>query len=222
MKGKRSYDLVWDSWIRPVLEALYFLAGIGLFATVFIALKQLRLLKEDMRTKNKRASVEKSIEYLHWFSTDFIPKTNPILDSLIGVHNAESFIDNMNREFVFDDKVSPTNTEVVNMIVACRDLGAVDILNQLEYFSSTMTSGLADEELAFNPLSTIYCDITERLYPLICEFRKEGNTKMFSNIVKLYGIWKDRVEKIDLESKRSDIESRLSKFTEERISSIGS
>lgn len=216
----------WISTIRPYLESLYFLSGIILIGSVFIGLRQLKLLQKDLTDKNKRAAVEKSIEYLNWFATDFIPVVNQYNDDF-AKKDLEHYNGPMNDEFVFDRNCNSSSKYIKDILSANFDCGAINLLNQLEFFSAAMLSGLADEELAFNPLSEIYCRFVERMYVLICYHRNsldedDDKMTMFSNTIKLYLIWKGRINKKKLENKKNKLEQSISKIKEERIKSIGS
>jgi hypothetical protein len=207
-------------WVRPILELLYFLASIGLFASVFIGLRQLKLVKEDIKVRNKRASVEKSIEYLNMFATDFIPKITDkikeINESKLAVYKGP-----FNPKFVFDHNCDLKSQVIKDYYLLCYEIDVVYILNELEFFSAALVSGLADEELAFNPLADFYCSTVERFYVTICANRENGDSRMYSNIINLYGTWKDRLHKMELESKRREIDENISKIEDRRIPSIG-
>jgi hypothetical protein len=211
----------WYNKIRSILEGLYFIASVGLFATVIIGLRQLNLLKEDIKTKNKRASVEKSIEYLHWFAKDYIPKTIEVTGK-VRSKNIQRYDGPINTEFLFDAQCNIDSGTIHDNITAYIEAGADSLLNEMEFVSAAFVNGLADEELAFNPLAQYYCQMVEELYPTLCYMRDDSNVTLYSNIIRLYKIWKGRLNKIDLEKKRSKIDESISKIQDERIRSIGS
>jgi hypothetical protein len=76
----------WTS-IKEILEIGYYFSGIALVVGLYFALKQIRigfsqinigieqlnLMKKDMADRSRRASVEKSVEYLKMYATRFIP-----------------------------------------------------------------------------------------------------------------------------------------------------
>lgn len=51
----------WYQILKEVLENLYYIASIGLFAGIIVAGIQLKIMKADIQAKNKRASVEKAL-----------------------------------------------------------------------------------------------------------------------------------------------------------------
>jgi hypothetical protein len=48
--------------LRPLLELLYFISGIGLISTIIIGVKQIKIIKLDNEKRDTRLAVEKSIE----------------------------------------------------------------------------------------------------------------------------------------------------------------
>lgn len=216
------------SVIRPYLETLYFLASIALVAGVFIGIKQLKLVKEelnlvkeDMNVRFKRASVEKSIEYLNWFATAFIPVANTSFDK-VKASGVPEYDGPFNAQFIFDTNCSTANPDVIAKLKSCIENDSVAVLNQLEYFSAALMSGIADEELTFSPAAQTFCEFVEFFYPVICFHRPDESSTMYSNTIKLYNMWNARLKKIDLERKRSKLDEDISNIEVNRIRSIGS
>ncbi len=207
--------------IRPFLETLYFIASIGLVAGLFIGLRQLKLLKEDMDIRYKRAAIEKSIEYLNWFATEFIPKTNKFIDDIRSKEIPE-YEGPYNEKFIFDENCNTSQSDIRKRIKILNDCGATNLINELEYFSAALLSGLADEELAFNPLANIYCEAVETHYVMICDSRDDETSSVYSYTVSLYSIWKARIKKSELEKTKRKIDDDISKIKEKRITSLGS
>lgn len=205
--------------IRPFLETLYFLASIALVSTIVIGIQQVVLLKKDLQTTNKRAAVEKSIEYLNWFANTYIPRSESFTTAY--GQKSNTYKGPINRNFFFDENCKPNSKYIQEHIKLCLDNDGVHLLNQLEFLSAALINGLADEELMFNPTARLFCKHVERLYVLICLLRRD-NHQVYSNIIKLYSIWKDRLNKIHLETKKSQIDKDLAEIKDEKIVSIGS
>jgi hypothetical protein len=216
---KGEITLSWFSVLKDILEVLYYLSGIGLLLGVIIAIQQLKLMKKDFNVKNQRASIEKSIEYLHLFATEYIPKASKLLEDL-SKKNIQFYKGPINKEFYFDNNCNLGSDYIKKNLIICAECGAIDVLNRFEYFSAALISGLADEELAFNPLASFYCEIVESLYVPLCYSRRNGLSTAYSNTIKLYNIWKARLDKLELEKKRSELDKEISKIQVERIQSI--
>lgn len=212
---------MWNIYIRPFLEAAYFIASIGLVVGIWIGIKQLKLLQKDTKDKYKRAAVEKSIEYLNWFATDYIPKIDQfnhnISQSKLKVYSSQ-----INPKFRFDVNCNLDQPETLEYLIKTDEYNARDLMNQLEYFSAALVSGLADEELMFNPIARTFCSFVEKNYIDICYYRREETCEFYSNIIELYDVWKSRLKKIELESEKMKLENNISKISERHIQSIGS
>lgn len=207
------------SIFKEILVVLYYIASIGLFTGILISIKQLKIMQSDIKTKNKRASIEKSIEYLNWFATEFIPEVDDYTLKLEGKRiNVYPDIDK--RTFKFNDTLNLRSRNVKNSIKIKHDNGAIYLCNQLEFFSAAMVSGLADEELAFNPLAESFCQIIELNYDVYCYARRHKDT-LYTNTIKLYKIWKDRLESINLQKEKELIEQKMSKIEHEKVKVLG-
>ncbi|MEM5014121.1 hypothetical protein WKH57_25770 [Niallia taxi] len=207
----------WISTVRPILEMLYFIVNIGLFATVIIGIKQLKLVKDDMKLQYQRAAKEKSIEYLNWFSKELIPQMNKIMSNT----NDDDLPKNtgtMNKEFLPNEYHDTKETQ--DYISKLIDLGASDVLNQLEFFSSALLNGLADEKICFKPMVKTYTSIVAMFYPVICQYRKSDQF-YYLNIVELYDIWNKKLQKSNMEIVKNQLEQNMDKLEVRDIKSMG-
>jgi hypothetical protein len=84
----------------------------------------------------------------------------------------------------------------------------INALNEFESFAMYFACELADEEVAFTPTAQTFCRNCEEFATFIGVFRQNQNMKLYQNLVKLYGMWKPRLERILLEEQ--------SKFLEEK------
>ncbi|WP_078390730.1 DUF4760 domain-containing protein [Shouchella patagoniensis] len=203
--------------IRAVFEILYFIAGIGMIVTLLLGLKQLKVLKEDIETKNKRAAVEKSLEYMDDFSKTIIPIVNKMM-VVFDEKDIPKVSPTLNDRFL-PDKTHETD-EVKNFVFQVTELGALDVLNRLEFFSTAIVSGLADEEISFKPTVTSFTSIVMFLYPVVCDYRKSDRNQ-FSNLIELYSVWSGKLKKEDLEYIRDKLDQNIAQIPEANIKSIG-
>lgn len=210
----------WYLVIKEAVEILYFLSGVGLLIGLYFAYQQLKLMREEYNTNNKRAAVEKSMEYLNYFATTIIPLNTTYSNGLSKIAH-QKYKGPKNDDFRFDQNCSFSSEYIRKFVDASIKSGASNLLNQLEYFSAALMSGLADEELAFIPLAEAYCETIEDLYPTICYTRKKEGTNMFSNVIGLYKIWKDRLDLHDLAKDKTKIDEKMSKISPRSIKSIG-
>lgn len=235
------YRMNWLDITQMVLENLYYISGIGMLATVIIGLTQLKLLKgqlillkKDIELKNERETIQKSLEYLNWFS-EFILRYGTYRKGFLKIKEKfiEEIVPKEDREFVkkefeqhenikleSSETFTSSSSRYSSVLFCMHQAKSEHILNQLEYFAAAMMSGLANEELAYTPLSQIYCQIVEDFYCELCDSRGE-NPELFSNIVALYQIWKSRREKNELQGQHKLISEKLSQIPDTKIKSIG-
>jgi hypothetical protein len=206
---------------KEVLESLYYISGIGMLATVIIGLKQLKVLKEDNHVKNKRAAVEKSIEYMNWFAKEFIPQIETYNKKWRKIEEKlEKFDYEIKKDFQLDEAVFE-DQKVKQILVADTACGGQDIINQLEYVSAAFVNRIADEKLAFTSLATMYCNIVRKHYFLIAFSRAKGNKNLYSNTVKLYWMWEDRLQKTTMLEKMNEINEKMSNLSDNEIEPLG-
>lgn len=203
---------------KEIVQIAYQIAGIALFFGVVVAIKQLGVMKKDMKSKNERASVEKSIEYLNWFATKFIPKNDKAIaaqkqDVVLTFEKIENKSFVYNSDLIFDDKVRDSMFNKA-------ESGVLDLANQLEFFSAAMVSGLADEKLAFNPLATSFCRFVDRNYDVYCYLRKDKDM-LFTHTKELYKLWKNRMESHELNKQKAQLDEKMSKIKDKNIPILG-
>lgn len=204
---------------KEVIEIGYYIAGMALFGGIVVAIKQLGVMKKDIKSKNERASVEKSIEYLNWFATQFIPKNDEVLRSL-NFDIAMTFESIENKTFDFNSNFK-LNDKILASIAHKAESNVLDLANELEFFSAAMTSGLADEKLAFNPLATSFCRFVDRNYDIYCYLRNDSKDMLFTHTKELYSIWKDRLANHELTKQKEEIEKKISKVQDRSIPILG-
>jgi hypothetical protein len=199
--------MAWLTSIRPLLETLYFIASIGLFATVILGIQQMKLLKKDISDRNKRAAIEKGVEYLHNFATAYIPKFDQFREHVLN-EGVSFYTGPFDENFIYNGHYSSKDPEVVQRLKVYEKYEATNLANELEFFAAVVLSGLADEELIFNPLSTVTIEIIECLYPVYCKHRNDIDSRMFTKTLELYKMWKARINYIDeLKEKRRKSEA---------------
>lgn len=206
--------------IKSVVEFLYFLSGIGLLVGVYFGYAQLKTMRKDMEDNHKRNSVEKTIEYLNWFASTFVPLLASGYDKIDG---KEVVVFKELKSYPFDFNEEVPRSEKITKSIAVKIEAEFDhISNQLEYFSAAMVSGLANEQLAFYPLSKIYCTYIENAYDFYCYSRVGARGKnLYKNTIELYNLWNDRLKDIELEESQKLLNEQRSKLNVKTIEPIG-
>lgn len=200
---------------RSIFESMYFIASIGLFTSVLIGLRQLRLFKKDMDDRNRRASVEKSLEYLAIYASEIIPmhdeyelnlkKELPTLQPNTHLFDGRFNInvDNLSKEMK------------VEYVVKAR-LNLHTILNKLEFLSVGILNGLAVDDIVYTPIANHYCKLIEAEHVFISVMRSDGAP--FKNLLALYRKWKSRLEVEELELQKMEVEHKIKEKGNEHLS----
>lgn len=217
------------SYIKEWIEYLYYMSGIGMLITIFIGLRQLKLVKADIKVKNQRAAAEKTMDFLAWFSEKFVKKYSNRMREI----NREKYdekLSNFNyNEYVKKNYILNENEisdEAGRYIQILGRNEGVDTLNELEYMSFAFVQGVADEEIAFNSLSNLFCEAVEQHYILLMYYRSiREQQNLYSNVTELYEIWNTRIQndKKDLSIKQLNeqvVEISNTKEVEKKVKKI--
>jgi hypothetical protein len=187
---------VFMNWVqvnlRPILELLYFLSGIGLISTIIIGVRQIKIIKSDNEKRDKRLAVEKSIEYIDRYAKNILPKSKRYQEKL---ENGElkKFNGTFNESFMFEHDCPTEELDIKRK----SDLGAFDMANELEIISTVIVSGLADKDTIYNTMGKVYCETVETLYDIICYSRGKDHTELFTNTITLYKEWRSMFETVN-------------------------
>jgi hypothetical protein len=96
------------------------------------------------------------------------------------------------------------NIEVAQLIV--------DTLNELNMFAAYFVTEVADEKVGFATIGRSFCRTVESHYDLIALARDNPAEDYWYSIVRLYGIWRPRLEKSELVAKTKVLQSRINEL----------
>jgi hypothetical protein len=170
-----------------------------LLEQVRVATDQLELSRKDIILRSRRESLSIALEQCKRFAESIVPN-----------------FDKLHREMVNQKKYLPPPVETdpnFPVIPAEMDpqgaklwgtdhdlrMQIVNVLNELESFAMYFACDLADEQTAFVPTAQTFCSECEYLRWFIGVFRPKEGVKLYQNVVKLYGLWKPRLERTVLE-----------------------
>jgi len=167
-------------------------------------LQQIKLLKADIITRNTRQAVEKSIEYMDKFANKLIP-----LQSEYHIFLKEKGISKSIGPVDFTEKkeLISLKPEILKIKLSYPNLN--NYVNELELLAAAINSGLADKDLAFQPMGRAFCKMVEQVYDIICLSRSRNKTNMYANISTLYTSWKELINQNDLICEKNEIEKSL-------------
>lgn len=200
---------------RPYLEVLYFIVGILLIGGLGLAYRQLRLIKEDIGTRNRRAAAEKAIQACETYFNSYVP-----LSGILFRERLKSNMTTYSGPFGDFSKKSLPTQRVKDCLLKL-SFQALPAMNQLEAIAACFTTGVADEATGFKVIGRTYCSTVENSYDVISSCRDGDAHDYWSNIVELYALWRPRLKKSELDLAKRDIEKAMMALSDKTISAIG-
>ncbi|WP_129692307.1 DUF4760 domain-containing protein [Gottfriedia acidiceleris] len=201
--------------LKEIIQVLYNLSGIALVATVIIGIKQLKLLKTDLQVRNKRAAVEKSLEYLSFFSDDFLPYCAQYQNDLKEeLPNPKSYNHLFDGNFYIEDR--HIDKEMIAELIVKESKGIMNLINKLEFFSTAMLNGVSDEKIVFTPVAKVFCEFIEREHVYI-SVQRSSNGVPFENLIRLYKDWKKNIESEKAKIEKLEAEKKMNTIGEQKF-----
>ena len=202
--------------IRPAAELLYFAATICLAIVAIYALKQISLLKADMRARSERAAKEKAIDTSSAYLCAFVPLWNTY------------FLDLSRQQLhMYDGPIGDFHSASLpksSVDMATKRYAAISWLaamNSLEAIAAAFVTGVADEIVGFEIIDRTYCGTVRDMYDILSLSRSERANPYFNSIVRLYQTWSPRLSKYELSVAKDDLEKRILEIPEKHIPSLG-
>lgn len=191
---------------RPYTEMLYFLAGIILTGTIFVARTQIKEARDQGARSEIRLSREKAIESCRFYFEVFIDKSNDRYEKM----KASGY---KRRECSKDfSKVVLSSEDCIEILNKSIEFGIVFEVNALEVVASYFVSGVADEKIGFQIIGKTFCDSVHTSFDFIYAVRiDEINQLRYHNCLKLYEIWSIRLEEGDIFKIINELQAKLKK-----------
>jgi len=208
--------------LRPWLEAAYFFSGIVVAIAVAFGLKQIGLLKKDIRVRNERAAKEKAIEYASRYLCDYVRLQGVFFDAREGekLGPYSGPIGDFTRDSI------PRSVQGLETVMKRYGIHSwLPAMNELEAISAAFTSGVADEATGFKIIGRSFCGTVQDHYDLIAWSRHKAHNPQgyWNNIVQLYKMWSPRLEESELRQAKEFLENRIAGIASHTtgISAIG-
>lgn len=158
---------------------------------------QTKLTSDDILTRNKRESTNKTVEECKFFYDNIQPKIKELYQDLHNIGFQFSHIkweiNDFTEEDVFlqdrdwhkrFDKLSETNKDIYSEIILT--------INKIEAFAISFIDGLADKDVGINALGNAYIRQIENIYPFIAIWRsrsRRNEDNFYNKTVELYRLW---------------------------------
>lgn len=198
---------------KDIANFQYLISGSLLVLGLYLTLRQVELIKDDMKIRNNRASVEKSIDYLNIFANEIIPKINAYDAYLESKSDKKDIIVsnwNPSESNYHLDIFSLPKEERTVILLELKKRSEGDlllILNNLEFFSAGIIHGLAKDDVVYDPIANSFIDFVSQEIVEISSQRHYGNP--YENTIELYKNWKSRKNSVQVALQIEELESKL-------------
>jgi hypothetical protein len=204
--------------VKYFLELLYLASGPVLAFFAYKALDQIKTTKEIAKTNSKREAYKVTIDECRHYTNEIIPLVNK-LDKLVDEHKIEyisksQVIAGYDSFRVIPFCEDPNHNEKFDIIIE----DACHLANKLEDFATFFTSGIADESLAYSSLAYTYCNTIKKYADLVTNEPGEHHK---DNVLKLFFIWNNRLEKEKLILDKAKIDAQIQINKDASIKPIG-
>lgn len=207
---------------KSLLENLYYLSGILILVSIVLGLIQISLAKKTLMISAKRDAATLAAKQIEIYMTRVIPLQNKLYhfekkeklerpELTVGAFTNEALIEQMGEEEhlrVLEERLKTTSLSLA-------------ILNSMEAFSVYFIKEVADEEIAFSSIGKTFTKSIESMYFDLASCRFNKDSKSFQNLIELYGIWKNKLSKEQLENDKIDLSKQLEAIESVSIKPLG-
>lgn len=182
-----------------------------------IALEQLKLTasqlevsRSDIMLRSRREAIAVALEQCKRYAETIVPHFDALTKELV----AKGYppVKNVDPDFPFiTQQEDPMGANIWTNNVDFR-VKVIQTLNELESFAMYFASDLADESVAFTPTAQSFCQTCEYYRLFIGAYRQADKIKLYQNLVKLYGMWRPRLERTVLEEQGKILEAKKQKL----------
>jgi len=181
----------------------------------FMVFWQIKIAKNDLRTKCKREACAISVELAKRFAEEIIPAISKFYTK---VRDAKYELKPLSlKTFQKEeiDRLGHPAKKLYDEGVAFFESNpklrseCIKILNSFEALSMNFIKRVADEDAAFTALHQVYCHFTERAFPVLCVLRDDKNSRFYENTLSLHKIWSNKMKIRGLELQRKSIEEQM-------------
>jgi hypothetical protein len=191
-----------------------------------IALFQLRIAKNDIRTRSKREAVCLAAQKCETFAKEILGMYQTVFVGNQAATPLKKW-DLADTNFSSESLAKPSEGKQWNDILRKQGfyVAGIDFLNRLEGFAMYFINGAADEAVAYPVVGSVFCIMVQQFSPLLIELRSnmvESTTSgPYQNTVGLYDMWSSRQTRKKLQQEVDELSARLNASTSTKIKPIG-
>lgn len=197
------------SSVRPLLELLYFAAGVLLALGLGFAYGQLRVLKQDLRTRNIRTAREKALEACDRYFEKYVALANAYLEDRKDLPSYTGPIGDFSRTSI------PQSWEQ-QALSRFKIFSWTHAMNQLESIAAYFCTQVADEQSAYPIIGRSFVRTVELHYDLLANSRPTPASPYYASTVKLYKLWKARLQHDELAHQKSQLQNDINSLPQDQ------
>ena len=169
-------------------------ATLGLAIVAFYGLRSVSLSKTDMKNRNTREAAQATIDLCVEMAREILPEYT-VLMATFNAKGIPLFVENAGQvSFAQTEEIRKINLAIVWMGQLDGKLlqEVIALMNHLETWSMSFVHdpSLADEKVAFEPCSSVFCQMVMSMYPMLLTQRRTNPASgPFQNTVTLFQGW---------------------------------
>lgn len=178
-----------EFWTFALTMATLALAGVA-----FFGLRSVSLSKRDMKNRTIREAAQAAIDHCDEMACQLVPLFTEIMEA-IRVKRVLLFVNDASEvSFERTEEVKKINSAIewMGQLDPLMSDKTIMLMNRLETWSMVFTHdpSLADEKVAFEPCSTVFCQMVMCLYPMLLTQRRNNPASgPYQNVVTLFQGW---------------------------------
>lgn len=205
-------NVPWFSYVRAIMELLYFVAGIAIAAFAGVALQQITLTKRIAAKSAKRESIKFAAERCQYFAETCVALQTQTLEE----HNRLK-LTFLNLHLNFSIIEGEISAQGYNQALTSQQFGQmpaqiVTYLNSLEAFAIPFAAGVADDDIGFQETGTAFRYAIERFIGAIILLRATG--VRYESAIRLYDRWKNRHDAQNIEGQMRKMQEQMKTASE--------
>jgi len=210
----------WFCYARQVLELLYYFSGVAIAVAAFWGLRQLTISKQIAKMNAKREAFKLAADECRYYAKEVVPlmtrcasEYNRLGLTFLSIPPQFTIENGEIVKHNFDVKL--LDAEVPRILEPL-----VTYLNAGEAFAIFFTSGVADEDIAFQETALSFCKATIFYMPAYFQMRRT-NAARFESSIKLFDLWNKRLIAKAMSPAIKSMEDFLKAVSNEKIKPIG-
>lgn len=202
---------------KLLLEIVSTIINLGILVVAKRGLAQLKITKEDIQLREKRASIEVALGQIEFYREKILPKITEISIEK-SKSNSDYKLQKIKLKKFDSTEIRGDETETkyayINDITLVRKQGDLlvkikDVANILESFSISFCLGHADKEVAMFSVAETFCSFVKENSFFYCLVRKEDKLNLYYSTIQLYLTWSKKLEEAKLRIQKHNIDKSL-------------